>query len=377
MLLKDVIGQQKIKEQLIKTVKEQRISHSQLFLGPEGSGNLALAIAYAQYICCTNKEDGESCNACPSCTKYQKLIHPDLHFVFPVNTTNEITDKPVSDDFIGKWREIITENPYLNLNQWYDVIGIENKQGLISKPESEAILHKLNLKSFESDYKIMIIWHPEKMNAPAANSLLKMIEEPPAKTIFLLVSNSTENILPTILSRSQIVKIPKIEDIKLAAYIKKKYELPDKKIDEIINLSNGSYLKALEIINNSEEYELNLEKFIQLMRLCYGKKIPEILEWIDDIVSTGRESQKSFLIYSLAIIRKNLLLSLKQDKVAYLTEKENDFSKKFHHFINDSNASQISHEINKAYTDIERNSYGKIVFLDLSFKLIKLIRNQN
>jgi DNA polymerase-3 subunit delta' len=377
MLLKEVIGQQKIKEQLIKTVKEQRISHSQLFLGPEGSGNLALAIAYAQYICCTNKEDGESCNACPSCTKYQKLIHPDLHFVFPVNTTNEIAEKPVSDNFIAKWRASVLENPYLEINQWYDIIGIENKQGLISIYESKAIISKLNLKSFESDYKIMIIWHPEKMNAPAANKLLKMIEEPPAKTIFLLVTNSTENILPTILSRSQIVKIPKIEDIKLAAFIKKKYELPDKKIDEIINLSNGSYLKALEIINNSEEYETNLEKFIQLMRLCYGKKIPEILEWIDDMVSTGRESQKSFLIYSLAIIRKNLLLSLKQDKVAYLTEKENDFSKKFHHFINDSNASQISDEINKAYTDIERNAYGKIVFLDLSFKLIKLIRNQN
>jgi DNA polymerase-3 subunit delta' len=377
MLLKEVIGQQKIKEQLIKTVKEQRISHSQLFLGPEGSGNLALAIAYAQYICCTNKEDGESCNECPSCTKYQKLIHPDLHFVFPVNTTNEIAEKPVSDNFIAKWRASVLENPYLEINQWYDIIGIENKQGLISIYESKAIISKLNLKSFESDYKIMIIWHPEKMNAPAANKLLKMIEEPPAKTIFLLVTNSTENILPTILSRSQIVKIPKIEDIKLAAFIKKKYELPDKKIDEIINLSNGSYLKALEIINNSEEYETNLEKFIQLMRLCYGKKIPEILEWIDDMVSTGRESQKSFLIYSLAIIRKNLLLSLKQDKVAYLTEKENDFSKKFHHFINDSNASQISDEINKAYTDIERNAYGKIVFLDLSFKLIKLIRNQN
>jgi len=377
MLLKDVIGQQKIKKQLIKTVKEGRISHSQLFLGPEGSGNLALAIAYGQYICCADKDNDDSCNACPSCTKYQKLIHPDLHFIFPVNTTKTVIDKPVSDDFIGKWRESIIGNPYLNINQWYDIIGIENKQGLINKYESEAIIRKLNLKSFESDYKIMIIWHPEKMNAPAANKLLKLIEEPHAKTIFLLVSDNSDQIIPTILSRSQIVKIPKIENNELAMYIKEKYELEDKKIKEIINLSDGNYYKALEIINNSEEYENNLEKFIQLMRLCYGKKMPEILEWIDDMVSTGRERQKIFLDYSLAIIRKNLLLSLNQPEIAYLTEKESEFSKKFHLFINDSNAFQITHEINKAYTDIERNAYSRIVFLDLSFKLIKLIRNKN
>jgi DNA polymerase-3 subunit delta' len=377
MQLKDIIGQQTIKKQLIKTVNEGRISHAQLFLGPEGSGNLALAIAYAQYICCTNKENGDSCNACPSCTKYQKLIHPDLHFVFPVNTTSTIIKDPVSDDFIGKWRKIIIENPYLNLNQWYDVIGIENKQGIINIFESKAILSKLNFKSFESDYKIMIIWHPEKMNAPAANKVLKLIEEPPAKTIFILVSDSTDQIIPTILSRSQILKIPKIKDDELAIFIKEKFELEDKKIEEIVNLSNGNYCKALEIINNSEEYENNLEKFIQLMRLCYGNKILEILEWIDDMVRTGRERQKRFLDYSLAIIRKNLLLSLNQNEIAYLTAKENEFSKKFHLFINDSNAFQITHEINKAYSDIERNAYSKIVFLDLSFKLIKLIRNKN
>jgi len=223
----------------------------------------------------------------------------------------------------------------------------------------------------------MIIWHPEKMNAPAANKLLKLIEEPPAKTIFILVTDSTDQIIPTILSRSQILKIPKIEDDELAIFIKEKFELEDKKIEEITNLSNGNYCNALEIINNCEEYKNNLEKFIQLMRLCYGKKMLEILEWIDDMVSTGRERQKRFLDYSLAIIRKNLLLSLNQTEIAYLTEKESDFSKKFHLFINASNASQITHEINKAYTDIERNAYSRIVFLDLSFKLIKLIRNQN
>ncbi|UCH13914.1 MAG: DNA polymerase III subunit delta [Bacteroidales bacterium] len=377
MLLKDVIGQQKIKNQLIKTVKEGRISHTQLFLGSEGSGNLALAIAYARYICCTNKTDGDSCNTCPHCTKYQKFIHPDLHFVFPVNTTKSVTDKPVSDDFIGKWRESILENPYLSLNQWYDIIGIENKQGLMTVKESEGIIRKLSLKSFESDYKIMIIWHPEKMHPPAANKLLKLIEEPPAKTIFLMVSENTDQILPTILSRSQIVKIPKIENNDLAGYIKDKFGLDDKKSKEIANLAEGNYQKAAEIINNTEEHENNLEKFIQLMRLCYGGKMLEILKWIDEIVSTGRERQKSFLDYSLAILRKNLLISLDKSELVYLSEKESDFSNKFHQFINDSNAFQITQEINKAYADIERNAYGRIVFLDLSLKLRKLIRKQN
>ena len=377
MLLKDVIGQQKIKNQLVKTVKEGRLSHSQLFLGSGGSGNLALAIAYAQYICCTNKDDNDSCNTCPDCNKFQKLIHPDLHFVFPVNTTKTIIKDPVSDDFISKWRESIIENPYLNLNQWYDIIGIENKQGLMNKYESKGIIRKLNLKSFESDYKIMIIWHPEKMHAVAANKLLKLIEEPPAKTLFILISDNTDQIIPTILSRSQIVKIPKIADNDLAMYVKEKYELDDKKSKEIAKLAYGNYQKAIEIINNSEEYENNLEKFIQLMRLCYGGKMLEILKWIDEIASTGRERQKSFLDYSLAILRKNLLISLNQAEIVYLSEKESDFSKKFHQFINDSNAFQITHEINKAYTDIERNAYSRIVFLDLSLKLRKLIRKQN
>ncbi len=377
MLLKDVIGQQKVKKQLIKTVKEGRMSHCQLFLGPEGSGTLALAIAYAQYICCANKDDGDSCNVCPSCTKYQKLIHPDLHFVFPVNTTQSVTDKPVSDNFISKWRESITENPYLNLNQWYDIIGIENKQGLINKFESEEIIRKLNLKSFESDYKIMVIWHPEKFHPHAANKLLKLIEEPYEKTIFLMVSDGTDQIIPTILSRAQTVKIPKIENNEMAAFIKEKYKLEDKKIEEIITISDGNFCRALEIINNNEEYENNLEKFIEFMRLCYGKKIPAILEWINDMAGSGRERQKSFLDYSLSIIRKNLLLSLDKAEIAYLTDRESDFSGKFHMFINDSNAFQIAGEINKAYTDIERNAYSRIVFLDLSFKLIKLIRKQN
>ena len=377
MLFKEVIGQNKVKEQLTGAVKKGRISHSQLFLGPDGSGALALAIALAQYISCTQKADNDSCNNCASCTKYRKLIHPDLHFVFPVNTTKTVIKHTVSDDFIAEWREAIIKNPYLSLNQWYDIIGIENKQGLISKFESEAILRKLNFKSFESDYKIMIIWHPEKMNPPAANRLLKIFEEPPEKTIFLSVSDSTDQMLPTILSRFQILRIPKIENDDLAASLKEKFRLDDKKAGEIVSLSGGNYQKALENIDAREEYDNNLERFIQLMRLCYSAKMLEILNWIEDMAGTGRERQKDFLEYSQSILRKNFLISLSQAETVYLTEKESQFSGKFHPFINEYNAYQIAGEINKAYNDIERNAFGRIVFLDLSLKLIKLIGKQN
>jgi DNA polymerase-3 subunit delta' len=378
MLFKEVIGQNKVIGQLTDAVKKGRISHSQLFLGSDGSGTLALAIAFAQYISCTQREDGDSCNTCASCLKYRKLIHPDLHFAFPVNKTKTMEkDNPVSDDFIAAWRESVLKNPYLSLNQWYDIIGIENKQGFISVYESKAVLYKLSLKSFESDYKIMIIWHPEKMHPNAANKLLKIIEEPPDKTIFLAATDSTDQILPTVLSRFQIVKVPKINNDDLTTSIKGKFELDDKKVKEIVNLSDGNYQKAIENIDAGEEYDNNLERFILMMRHCYSRNMPEILKWIDDIAATGRERQKDFLDYSLSIIRKNFLLSLNQTEKVYLTEKESEFSGRFHPFINMANAHQIADEINKAYNDIERNAFGRIVFLDLVLKIIKLIRKQN
>jgi DNA polymerase-3 subunit delta' len=352
MLFKEVIGQNKVTGQLADAVKKGRISHSQLFLGPDGSGTLALAIAFAQYISCTQKEGDDSCNTCASCLKYRKLIHPDLHFVFPVNKTKTMEkDNPVSDDFIAAWREAVISNPYLSLNQWYGIIGLENKQGLISVYESKAVLNKLSLKSFESDYKIMIIWHPEKMHPYAANKLLKIFEEPPDKTIFLAATDSTDQILPTVLSRFQIVKVPR--------------------------LSDGNYRKAIEHIDGDEEYDNNLDRFILMMRHCYSGKIPEILKWIDDVAGTGRERQKDFLDYSLSLIRKNFLLSLNQPEKVYLTEKERGFSDRFHPFINMANAYQIADEINRAYNDIERNAFARIVFLDLVLKIIKLIRKQN
>ena len=374
MQFTEVIGQEEVKSRLIQTVRDNRISHAQLFLGPEGSGNLALAIAYAQFVNCEKKQEWDSCGVCKSCLKYNKLIHPDLHFVYPVATTKSVTKDPVSDDFISDWRNGIIQNPYLNLSQWYQVIGVENKQGIIGKRESQEIIRKLTLKSYEAEYKIMVIWMPEKMNQTSANKLLKMIEEPPAKTLFLLVAEDTTYMLPTILSRTQLVKVPRLRIESLSKALENKHGLSSDESRSIAKIANGNYLEAHNLIKSSEQTEYNYEKFVLLMRICYGRKLMDIFFWVDEMAGIGRERQKSFFQYALRMVRENYMLTVAADSIVYLSEKEEGFSEKFHPFINDRNAMDIASELENAQADIERNAYAKIVLLDLSLKIMKLIK---
>ncbi|MFO7827518.1 MAG: DNA polymerase III subunit delta [Bacteroidales bacterium] len=375
MQFREVIGHQDIKARLIRTIKENRISHAQLFLGNEGSGNLALAIAYAQYIACLNKQEDDSCGVCPSCQKFKKLIHPDLHFVYPVATSKTVKKDPVSDDYISQWRNIIIENPYINQNKWYGIIDIENKQGIINKNESYEILRKLNLKTFESEYKFMIIWLPEKMNMYAANKLLKFIEEPPDKTLFLMVSENSEQILPTILSRTQLIKIPKIDSDSLYTAICDRFGVNPEKAHDIVHLSNGNFFEALNLIQAEDDDHENFERFTSLMRLAYQRKLVEIIDWVDEIARIGREKQKSFLSYALRLLRENFMLNINRKEIVYLTKKELDFSKNFSQFINQENVGPLYEVFNRAHADIEMNAYNKIVFLDSALKIIKLIKN--
>lgn len=375
MLFKNIIGQTIIKQRLIQTANEGRISHALLFLGPEGSGNLALAIAYAQYITCETRNNEDACGVCPSCVKYEKLIHPDLHFVYPVATTKSVTQSPVSDDFIKEWRDIILYNPYISPSRWYETIGVENKQGIINKFESAEIVKKLSLKTFEAEYKVMIIWMPEKMNHVAANKLLKILEEPPDKTLFILVSENTSLMLQTILSRCQLIKIPKIKQADLVQGLIQKFNMPEKQAANIAHVADGNYIQALEIIETQSEDHANFNMFTQLMRMSYARSIPEIVDWIEEVSRMGREKQKSFLKYALRLIRENLMLNQEQNNLAFLTNAEAGFSEKFSPYINPNNVFQITQELNKAHNDIEHNAYSKIVFMDLSLKLVKVIRN--
>lgn len=373
MQFKEIIGQPKIKEQLIKSVKSNRIPHSQLFIGPSGSGKLSLAIAYAQYINCEDKQENDSCGRCPSCIKYQKLMHPDLHFVFPVKKASEAKPE-TSDHYMETWINTLLENTYLSPRKWYDKLNLENKQGIIPTSESARIIKKINFKTYESEYKTMIIWLPERMHRSTANKLLKLIEEPSEKTVFLMVSENSDLILPTILSRTQKIKVPKIDDQSLFNTISDTFDLNSGKAQETVRLANGSYIKALQYIHENEENQENLQRFISLMRLCFGTKIIEILNWTDEIASLGREKQIIFLQYATHLLRENFMKNLEMEKIVYLTEEENDFSRNFSKFIKPQNAGKLFNEFNKASRDIQMNAHSKTVFLDMSLKIIKLLK---
>jgi len=373
MLFKQIIGQDTIKKQLIQSVQSNRIPHAQLFLGPEGSGKLPLAIAYAQYINCTNKQNGDACGACSSCIKISKLAHPDLHFVFPVKRAS--ASKPeTSDDYLGSWREELLDNPYISPRRWYQRLNLENKQGIIPAQESSSIIHKLNYKSYEAEYKIMIIWLPERMHPTTANKLLKMIEEPPPKTLFLMVSENSDMLLSTILSRTQKIRVPKIDEESMLASLSDQYSLDEQKAREITRLANGNYLNALHFLQTDEESKAHLERFVLLMRLAYQKNMVELLGWTDETAPIGRENLKSFLQYAARMIRENFMLNLTLDDITYLTKEEKDFSSKFSRFIHPANAARIYQEFNRAYRDIQMNAHTKTVLLDLSVQLIKLLR---
>ena len=376
MQFKDVIGQQTVKEHLCHSVRSGRIPHAQLFHGPRGSGTLPMALAYAQYVACTNRTENDSCGTCPSCKKFDHFSHPDLHFAFPVNTSKAIKKDPVSDDYLVQWRETLIDNPYFLSNQWYTIMGIENKQGLISKKESEAIMRKLNLKSFESDYKFLVLWLPEKMNATSANMLLKLVEEPPEKTLFLLVSENPERVLLTISSRTQPVKLNRLNNDELQIFIEDKHRLNAENARSVARLANGDYISALEIMETTEEGAFNFEMFVVFMRMCWagGKQIPDLSDWVEQMASIGRERLKSFFTYSLRLIRENFITNLKNDELIYMTKDEEEFSKKFHPFINGRNIMGIAQELNTASADIERNANPKIVLFDMALKVVKLIR---
>jgi len=368
-------GQKEIIARLLRSVKEERVSHAQLFAGPQGCGSMALALAYARHISCENRSDRDSCGTCKSCVKYEKLIHPDLHFVFPVIKGKKATD-PVSDTYIEEWREFVRESPFFTINNWLDKIEVGNAQGMIFASEASEIIKKLSLKTFESDFKIMIIWLPEKMHQSTANKLLKMIEEPPEKTLFLLVSEETDKVIPTILSRCQLVKIPSFRNQDIESYIKQRFNIPAGKAADISRVSNGNINRAIELCENEDSSLANLDLFKKLMRFAWKRDILSIISWSEEIAATGREAQKNFISFSLRILRENLMLSLDQLKnsLVFLTGEEALFSGNFHPFINKNNIYPLTDEFNLVYSHIEANGNAKIIFLDLALKVTRLIR---
>ena len=376
MQFKNIIGHEKVKARLIKTVNEGRISHAQLFLGPEGCGNLPMAIAYAQYISCLSKTATDSCGECPSCIKFEKLAHPDLHFVFPVATSADVKEKPVSAKYITQWREANFDNPYLSLAAWQSKIETGNKQLLISKNESESILKILSLKTYESEYKTMIIWYPERFNIASANKLLKIIEEPPSKTLFILVAHDAEQIISTILSRTQLVKVGRIKEEDLQSELIKKYSLENSVAQKIAHQSDGNFINAQKLIEHSGQEEEYHDLFKEWMRAAFKGNVPALINWSEEIakISYGREKQKQFLKYALHLFRESLIKNYGDDEMERVADNEAKFLSNFAPYIHGANCIEIIELFNDASYHIERNANPKILFLDVSLKLTKLLR---
>ena len=373
MQFKQVIGQQHIQSRLVDGVKENRISHAQLFVGQLGHGMLPMALAYAQYVNCKNLGETDSCGECSSCKKMQKLIHPDLHFVFPVVKTKSYNE-PVSDNFLPQWRERVLKNPYFDINQWFAAIDVENAQGQIYVHESSEILRKLNLKTYESEYKVMIIWMADRMNVQCANKLLKMIEEPPPKTLFILITDNEESIIGTIRSRTQLVKFAAIDEASMLHAIENNPLAEGKNIPGLIHLSNGNYIKTLELLSPSDDTHQFFELFGNIMRITYKRDWPALFAWVEEVAGLGRERQKNFLQYGLHMVRENFILNLKQPKLNYLNDEEHVFSARFSPFINERNVVLFTEEFEKSFRDIAQNGNPRIIFLDMGLKITKFIK---
>lgn len=377
----DIIGQETEKRQLRQAVLEGRIPHAQLFAGPAGVGKLALALAYAQYVSCPNRDEHDSCGTCPTCLQFNKLQHPDLHFVFPIIKGDE---GDVCDAFADKWRGLLTEQRYFDIDDWYRVLGTETKQGMIYEKESGEIMRKLSLKSFSGGYKIMIIWQPEKMNVTCANKILKLLEEPPTKTLFLLVSEHPEQLLSTIISRVQEVRVPRLSEADIAVGIQTVYTwLSDQEAKTVAHMANGSYLAALKIMSESEESKGYFDDFVALMRNAWlvGQKkdysaLLKLRQWSYDMADSkvGREKQKAFLQYAQRQIRENYIYNFHCADMNYQTADESQFSSKFAPFIHDSNVERMMNELGKAEQQIAQNGNAKIIFFDLCLQMIVLVK---
>ncbi len=377
MFFRDVIGQQEVIERLVKDAQAGTVPHALLFCGPEGVGKLQTAIAFSRYLLCRDKGTAaESCGTCPACVKMDKLVHPDLHFVFPViNKSKSAGRSTVSDDEIATWRDTVLERQYFGFEDWLTAIDADNKQARIFVTESESILSKLSLKSVEGGYKIMIIWHAEKMNAECANSILKLLEEPPAGTIFILTTDAPEQMLETIISRTQRIEFKRIPE----QLIEQRLTGPGYMLDadtaaKIAHLSGGSWLKAMSALRVNAESDEFFDYFTRLMRLSYGRKLKDLKLWADGIAGGGREWQKRFLAYCQRMIRENFICNFHNPDLNYMTEQERQFSVKFAPFVNENNIIGLMDVLSDAQRDIEQNVNSKMVFFDLTLKTIMLMK---
>ena len=375
MLFKEIIGNNSVKKQLIEAVRNNRISHAQLFSGKSGSAKLALALAYAQFLNCEKRTIVDSCGICSSCLKFNNQSHPDLHLVIPVLKTKEI-QKPISDNFIGKWRDFISNNYYGSLNGWIDSLGAENKsgqQGTIYIDEAKNIHKKLSLKNYEAEFRIVLIWMIERLHEKTSNRLLKLLEEPPKGTIFLLVTENANHLLPTILSRLQTIKIADFTNEDIVNHFSKQF-LSLEKAKQLRNLTNADLGKITQILEDKEG-ELDLfADFSVWMRLTYKMDVQGISKWVDNLASKGRKQQNLFLTYAIKMVRECLIYNFASNTLLKTNENELAFLTKFSPFIHEENSVMIAEKLEESIKAINRNANAKILFFELSLQMVKFLR---
>lgn len=372
MQFKKVIGNTSLKQRLIAQVSENRISHAQLFEEREGNGALALALAYAQYINCLQRGE-DSCGTCSSCIKFEKLQHPDLHFIFPTTTNKEITKNASSSQFFQEWTTLLRSNPYFGLNTWVEALGVDNKQVIINTRDSQDIIQKLSLKSYEALRKIILIWLPEKMNIESSNKLLKTLEEPDANTLLLLITQDIDALLPTILSRVQLIKVTKPNDAEISSGLIENYHFNPEAANAASLLCEGNVNRALEIANGNEDEDFYITNFQNWMRYCYTANVLDISNWVDAVATIGRERQKNIAEYGLRFFRECLVRNYGSG-LNHLHEKEIPFLEKFSPFIHGGNIVLLTEAFEGLHNQITRNANPKITFMNLSLNVSKMLR---
>ncbi len=371
MLFSNIIGLNESKEHLIKAINSGHVAHAQLFMGKEGTANLALALAYATYLNCENRQENDACGTCPSCRKMINGVHPDVHFTFPNYSVASKDKEKHAAEVKASWRTFLKENPYRNLSDWSNYIEAENKQCIISVDEGREIIKGITLKAFESEFKIVLIWLPELMNQSAANSILKVLEEPPEKTIFLLVTNDKDKNLTTILSRCQLVNIPRFSDEEIGGYLKNR-NVDEEMIQKAISLADGNLNLAIKL--SEDLSDSSHELFRNWMRACFSRSLNDLVEMADTFQTFSKENQKALFQYGINIMRELLLFHSQTDSLKRLLDDEKKFVDGFAKVVTIDKVPLISDMLGEASYHVERNASPKITFMNLSLQLTQVLK---
>ena len=369
MYFKDLVGQKDLIGESLKELVSGKIPHAKLFIGSPGYGTLALALAYSRYLLCESPGSEDACGSCSSCGQLSQLQHPDVHFVFPVVQAISKT----SDGLLNVWRDAVKKSPYFSLFDWLKSIDDKERQPIIGVEESKEIIRKISLKSFQGGYKVMIMYGAEQMNTDCSNKLLKLLEEPPEKTVFILLVEQQQAILPTIQSRTQSMVFPRLHSLEIAAYLEKVHGLDQSSADNLATFSEGDLCNALNLLESGEMMETFRQDFMQLMRSSYKKNVNEMMNWADHMANLTKERQKLFVVYALHMLRQCTLMNYLGKEHVRLTQAELVFAEKFSPFITGNNIRQFSETMDEAFRNLERNASAKMLFTEMSFQVMRYI----